>query len=85
VGTRCCTRRRSKATWRSSRANVHARTTVRGRVGRWGLNLREVGLTRVRSCAAVTQWMSAVGRGLDELGSCAYIASSPGAFGVRWG
>ena len=27
-------------------------------------------------------WMSAVGRGLGELGSCAYIASSPGAFGV---
>jgi hypothetical protein len=27
--------------------------------------------------------MSAAGRGLGELGSCAYIASSPGAFGVR--
>jgi hypothetical protein len=29
-----------------------------------GLSLRELGLTRVGSCAAVTQWMSAVGRGL---------------------
>jgi hypothetical protein len=29
--------------------------------------------------------MSAVGRGLGELGLCAYIASSPGAFGVLWG
>jgi hypothetical protein len=35
--------------------------------------------------AAVTQWKSAVGWGLGELGSCAYIASSPGAFGVLWG
>jgi hypothetical protein len=43
------------------------------------------GLTRGGSCAAVTQWMSAVGRGLGELGSCASIASSPGAFGVLWG
>jgi hypothetical protein len=32
------------------------------------LNLRELGVTGVGSCAAVTQWRSAVGRGLGELG-----------------
>ena len=41
--------------------------------------------TKVGSCAAVTQWMSAVGWGWGESGSCAYIASSPGAFEVRGG
>jgi hypothetical protein len=29
--------------------------------------------------------MGAAGWGLGELGSCVYIASSPGAFGVLWG
>jgi hypothetical protein len=58
-------------------------TTDFGRAGTVRLNLRELGLTRVGSCAAVTQWMSLVGRGLDELGSCAYIASSSGAYGVH--
>jgi hypothetical protein len=46
------------------------------------LGLPELGFNRVGSCAAVTQWMSTVGRGWGELGSCAYIASRPGAFGV---
>jgi hypothetical protein len=32
--------------------------------GLLGLNPRELGLTRVGSCAAVTLWMSAVGWGL---------------------
>jgi hypothetical protein len=31
--------------------------------------------------AASALWMSAGGWGLGEFGSCAYIASSPGAFG----
>jgi hypothetical protein len=35
------------------------------------LHLRELGLTRGGSCAAVTLWMSAVGWGWGELGSCA--------------
>ena len=69
--------------------------TVRTRLGRRRSSVvdmlsptpspRRCGLTRVGSCAAVTQWMSLVGRGLDELGSCAYIGSSPGAYGVHWG
>jgi hypothetical protein len=40
-----------------------------------------------RSCGEVwCEWVvSEPLSGLDELGSCAYMASSPGAFGVHWG
>jgi hypothetical protein len=49
----------------------------------WLAKGREGRKAKLRGGHAV--WMSAVGWGLGELGSCAYIASSPGAFGVRWG